>query len=107
MNLPQTYAGHRILEAMRSAPRYADAVYRLMRSALTPGSARVLDFGAGDGTLSAPVLTYTGTNPTSVATGDINGDGKQDAVVLEPSESSMIDGLNGSKNSLRAAAAGW
>jgi SAM-dependent methyltransferase len=56
MNLPQTYAGHRILEAMRSAPRYADAVYRLMRSALTPGSARVLDFGAGDGMFAERML---------------------------------------------------
>ena len=44
------YAGHRILEAMRSAPRYADAIYRQVRSARPAGDGPILDFGAGDGT---------------------------------------------------------
>jgi SAM-dependent methyltransferase len=56
MSPPQAYAGHRILEAMRSAPRYADAVYRLMRSALPAGSSRILDFGAGDGMFAERML---------------------------------------------------
>jgi SAM-dependent methyltransferase len=43
------YAGHRILEAMRSAPRYADAIYRLIVAALPPDGSQILDFGAGDG----------------------------------------------------------
>jgi SAM-dependent methyltransferase len=56
MNPPQLYAGHRILEAMRNAPRYADAVYRMVRSALPPGSSRILDFGAGDGMFAERLL---------------------------------------------------
>jgi SAM-dependent methyltransferase len=56
MSPAQAYAGHRILEAMRSAPHYADAVYRVMRSALPPGSGRVLDFGAGDGMFAERML---------------------------------------------------
>jgi SAM-dependent methyltransferase len=56
MNPPQSYAGHRILEAMRNAPCYADAVYRMMRSALPASSSRVLDFGAGDGMFAERLL---------------------------------------------------
>jgi uncharacterized protein (TIGR03437 family) len=41
-------------------------------------------FSLGDGTLIAPRLTYLGTNPTAVSAGDVNGDGKDDAVILEP-----------------------
>ena len=44
----QNYGGHRILEAMRSAPRYADAIYRRIRS-VDIGDGPLLDFGAGDG----------------------------------------------------------
>ena len=44
------YAGHRILEAMRDAPRYADAVYALTRAALSSTEGPILDFGAGEGT---------------------------------------------------------
>ena len=44
------YAGHRILEAMRTAPRYTDAVYAHARSALSSNEGPILDFGAGDGT---------------------------------------------------------
>lgn len=44
----QPYGGHRILEAMRSAPRYAHAIYRRIRSA-NIGHGPLLDFGAGDG----------------------------------------------------------
>ena len=44
------YGGHRFLEAMRSAPRYADAVYALIRDAAPPSAeGPILDFGAGDG----------------------------------------------------------
>jgi SAM-dependent methyltransferase len=46
---PPQYAGHRILEAMRSAPSYADAIYRMIRAAIPAGSSCILDFGAGDG----------------------------------------------------------
>jgi SAM-dependent methyltransferase len=45
----QDYAGHRILEAMRSAPRYADAVYSEIRAVAPLRGAAMLDFGAGDG----------------------------------------------------------
>jgi SAM-dependent methyltransferase len=44
----QNYGGHRILEAMRSAPRYAEAIYRRVRSA-NAEDGPLLDFGAGDG----------------------------------------------------------
>ena len=43
------YEGHRILEAMRSAPRYAEAIYLHIRSAYNEKAPAVLDFGAGDG----------------------------------------------------------
>lgn len=46
------YAGHRILEAMRSAPRYAEAIYARARAACPPGPGPILDFGAGDGALA-------------------------------------------------------
>jgi len=46
------YAGHRILEAMRSAPRYAEAIYARARAACPVGAAPILDFGAGDGALA-------------------------------------------------------
>jgi len=42
------YEGHRFLEAMRSAPHYAEAIYRLIRS-VAPATGPILDFGAGDG----------------------------------------------------------
>ena len=42
------YAGHRVLEAMRSAPRYADEVYAQVRSACRSVAGPILDFGAGD-----------------------------------------------------------
>jgi hypothetical protein len=41
--------GHRLLEAMRSAPRYADAVFRQICSVVPPAGSVLLDFGAGDG----------------------------------------------------------
>ena len=41
--------GRRVLEAMRSAPRYTDAIYRLVRSAIPSAPGAILDFGAGDG----------------------------------------------------------
>jgi SAM-dependent methyltransferase len=44
-----TYGGHRILEAMRSAPRYADAVYASAKAACLKREAPILEFGAGDG----------------------------------------------------------
>jgi uncharacterized protein (TIGR03437 family) len=43
----------------------------------------LIQFGPGDGTLNAPQLVYTGEYPIGVAAGDVNGDGKDDAVVLE------------------------
>jgi SAM-dependent methyltransferase len=43
------YGGHRILEAMRSAPRYGDAVYAFAKSACGSLSAPILEFGAGEG----------------------------------------------------------
>jgi putative flippase GtrA/SAM-dependent methyltransferase len=43
------YAGHRILEVMHSAPRYADAVYAHARAAYPSAEGPILDFGAGDG----------------------------------------------------------
>jgi len=43
------YQGLRILEAMRSAERYAEEIYRQIRRVPLGPSARVLDFGAGDG----------------------------------------------------------
>lgn len=43
------YAGHRILEAMRGAQRYAQEIYRQIRRAHPEAAGPVLDFGAGDG----------------------------------------------------------
>ncbi len=49
MSEQQPYSGRRILEAMHSAVRYGEAVFAKVCTAMPPGSARVLDFGAGDG----------------------------------------------------------
>ena len=43
------YGGHRILGAMRSAPRYANAVYACAKAACLKREAPILEFGAGDG----------------------------------------------------------
>jgi SAM-dependent methyltransferase len=51
-----TYAGHRVLEAMRSAPRYADEVYAQVRSACHQFAGPILDFGAGDGMFAEKFL---------------------------------------------------
>jgi hypothetical protein len=39
--------------------------------------------GNGNGTFQAPISNTTGFSPTSVATGDFNGDGKPDLVLLD------------------------
>jgi SAM-dependent methyltransferase len=44
-----SYQGLRILEAMRSADKYAEEIYRLIRILPLESNSRVLDFGAGDG----------------------------------------------------------
>ena len=51
----QNYEGHRILEAMRNAPRYADAIYRRLRAANIEDGP-LLDFGAGDGVFAEHFL---------------------------------------------------
>ena len=43
------YSGHRILEAMRSAPRYTDAVYKIALAAMGNAEGQIVEFGAGDG----------------------------------------------------------
>jgi SAM-dependent methyltransferase len=50
------YAGHRILEAMRSAPLYANEVYAQVRAACHPVTGPILDFGAGDGVFAEKFL---------------------------------------------------
>jgi len=45
----QGYAGKRILEAMRSAVRYGEAVFQELRRAAPQSGSTILDFGAGDG----------------------------------------------------------
>ena len=50
------YAGHRVLEAMRSAPRYADEVYAKVRTACRLAAGPILDFGAGDGMFAEKFL---------------------------------------------------
>jgi SAM-dependent methyltransferase len=56
MIAPQSYPGHRCLKAMQNAPHYAEAIYRMIRSALPAGTPRILDFGAGDGMFAELLL---------------------------------------------------
>jgi putative flippase GtrA len=51
-----SYTGHRILKAMRSAPRYANEIYFQLRSAIPPKVGPILDFGAGDGLFAEKFL---------------------------------------------------
>jgi hypothetical protein len=46
--------------------------------------------GKGDGTFRAPLLIATGSNPTGIAVGDLNGDGKKDLVVADDSGNGSI-----------------
>jgi putative flippase GtrA/SAM-dependent methyltransferase len=50
------YAGHRILQAMRCAPHYAEAIYAYARFASPSGKGPILDFGAGDGAFAERFL---------------------------------------------------
>jgi SAM-dependent methyltransferase len=52
------YTGHRILEAMRNAQRYADAVFHHALNARPLNPTRYLDFGAGDGAFLERFLGY-------------------------------------------------
>jgi SAM-dependent methyltransferase len=45
----EVYAGHRILEAMRSASAYVNEIYSMAQAAAGRGSGVILEFGAGDG----------------------------------------------------------
>jgi SAM-dependent methyltransferase len=45
----QGYAGKRVLEAMRSAVRYGEAVFQEVRRTAPQSGSAILDFGAGDG----------------------------------------------------------
>ncbi len=49
--IPSEYAaeGHRFLEAMRGATRYANAIFAQIAAVAPPVGAQILDFGAGDG----------------------------------------------------------
>src|SRR6266566_27547 len=51
--------------------------------ATTFGGGVSILFGNGDGTFKPPVFYNTGKNPTAVAIGDLNGDGKPDLVVTD------------------------
>jgi SAM-dependent methyltransferase len=53
----RTYTGHRILEAMRSAPRYASAIYARAKFACAKSESPILEFGAGDGVFVERFLT--------------------------------------------------
>jgi SAM-dependent methyltransferase len=52
----QAYQGHRILEAMHSAQRYAQAVFEEIRAARPATAQDLLDFGAGDGLFLAKFM---------------------------------------------------
>ncbi len=45
----QGYAGKRVLEAMRSAVQYGEAIFKELRAAAPQSRSTILDFGAGDG----------------------------------------------------------
>jgi hypothetical protein len=46
--------------------------------------------GTGDGTFAAPVDSFAGAHPTSLALGDLNGDGKLDVVVANQGAGDMV-----------------
>lgn len=45
----QGYAGTRVLEAMRGAAQYGEAIFQELRTAAPKTKSTILDFGAGDG----------------------------------------------------------
>jgi FG-GAP-like repeat/HYR domain len=59
--------------------RYPDVVTADWRGTFVPGSISVF-LGRGDGTFAPPAKFATDLEPTSVALGDVNGDGYLDAV---------------------------
>jgi SAM-dependent methyltransferase len=54
----QFYTGHRVLEAMRDAQRYADAIFDHALNARPLNVTRYLDFGAGDGVFLERFLAH-------------------------------------------------
>jgi 2-polyprenyl-3-methyl-5-hydroxy-6-metoxy-1,4-benzoquinol methylase len=90
MTVRESYSGQRILEAMRNAPRYAAAIYRMMRTVLPAGNLHVLDFGAGDGTF-AELLWRDGVRPDCVEP-DLVNQVKLISIGLSPvSDISLLD----------------
>ena len=62
--------------------------------ATTFGGGVSIFFGNGDGTFQPPVFYSTGKNPTAVAIGDLNGDGKPDLVVTDVTSGNVSVMLN-------------
>ncbi len=62
--------------------------------ATTFGGGVSIFFGNGDGTFQPPVFYSTGKNPTAVAIGDLNGDGKPDLVVSDVTSGNVSVMLN-------------
>jgi hypothetical protein len=62
-----------------------DGKLDLVTTNFQPDGTRTMEvlLGKGNGTFQAPIVTMTGFSPTSVATGDFNGDGKQDLALLD------------------------
>jgi hypothetical protein len=62
--------------------------------ATTFGGGVSILFGNGDGTFQSPVFYNTGKNPTAVAIGDLNGDGKPDLIVTDVTSGNVSIMLN-------------
>jgi hypothetical protein len=67
---------------------YPDIVVADAGSSTSPGGVLVL-LNNQDGTFGSPISSSAGTNPTSVATGDFNGDLKQDVAVTNRGSSNV------------------
>src|SRR5262249_49673279 len=50
--------------------------------------------GKGDGTLRTPITYAGGNSPVALTTGDLNGDGKPDLVMVDDTSNSVVALLN-------------
>jgi hypothetical protein len=81
----QTVPFNSPVNGLATADFNGDGNLDLVTDSFLPGGTRILDVlrGNGNGTFKAPIATPLSLNPNIIATGDFNGDGQADLVLVD------------------------